>query len=997
MHKRFFVVTGLTLAAVLVFGGIIMLLASSLSGAGVINRFSVRIPETGTPVFGAGISLSEVESGNLLQDASFEPLVFRQSLTIYSGDATTLTVSSEEAGQGLYGDGFFDQAYARVMTRTEGGLVLKKAARVVHYGINRVGVFQPVVLPGDMPAGVAFLDFVRQGDLSVGVGERGLIVRNLTGQAPEVIESGLAVDLTGVCASSEFLAACSADGDLLLSTDGRQWSLSAPGEKKPLRAVAISDRSVVVAVGDSGSIVVGHDGEAMAIRPVTQADLTDIAYGHETFVAIGTRGTILTSKNGLIWRKADLADVDDWQAIDFRDGHFVVVGRSGSVLTSEDGFSYRLLQQLPDTYCVDVVMLSHQQIIILDDNGEFLVSNDNGQSWRQSGIRTGMHSRVIELAGKDKVLSADDSGQLGLAQLVAEIQLDSPLKDGQYLSGDIIFLEKTSLTVLEDGPAEGDNSTESQSPWALYGQGIMERTDKDTAPNGGMSCLYLQTGQTGGAVIVSQQIDTALLAGFSHNEVLQVSLWMRQQDVQNRSVQVWLSGPFDSVGTTLTNVGAGWKKYTYAFVVPARPGGYAGQEIRFNIAIDSGAVWIDRVFLGRLEESPELLAASLQNQVKAIRPQIIRLDFLGIGSQTILQENWARPMNNDSPMTVGGIWINQRGASMHAALELALSCDANPWLVIDSYAGEGEILNLIEFLAAPISEPYGKLRQEQGMVFPWIQQFQRVYIEICDRQQVFASDRLRSDYVNLIIQAISQSPYYRQIKSQLVFVDGMAYQDGVMLSKADYHAADLNGYIRENRTDTSDLTIQAFLDQVPRNPDKPAADFPELIRSTTLRDTALRPMRLSDLVDLALFDLGRQSGLVNLASGQDGSGRLDLIWQSAARIAAQAVRGNLLDIRQMTADAADGDIQTEQDPRAPVRVYGFYDGMQLAIVLTNLSGETATCQLISELNLRQANMDKYDDMGNLLSRQVLYRSAGNITLLPGGVVILTKTFPQDLP
>ncbi|MDW7655537.1 MAG: hypothetical protein SCM11_00005, partial [Bacillota bacterium] len=476
VHKRFFVVTGLTMAAVLIVGGMIMLLASSLSGTGVLNRFSVRVSETAAPVFGAGISLAAAESGNLIQDASFEPLVFRQSLMIYSGDTTTLTVSSEEAGQGLYGDGFFDQASARVMTRTESGLVLKKVARVVHYGINRVGVFQPVILPGDMPAGVAFLDFVRQGDISVGVGEQGLIIRNLTGQTPEVVETGLSVDLTGVCASDNYLAACSADGDLLLSTDGRQWSLSSPGERKQLQAIAISDQFVAVAVGAAGSIVVGHDDAAMAIRPVTQADLTDIAYGHETFVAVGTRGTILTSKNGLIWRKADLEQADDWQAIDFRDGHFVIVGRSGSVLTSDDGITFRMLQQLTDTNCVDVVMLSHQQIIILDDNGEFLVSNDSGQSWRLSGIRTGMHSRVIDLAGKDKVLSADDAGQLGLAQLVAEIQLDSPLKDSQYLSGDIIFLEKTSLTIQEGALVAGSDPDNSQSPWTLYGQGQMERT-----------------------------------------------------------------------------------------------------------------------------------------------------------------------------------------------------------------------------------------------------------------------------------------------------------------------------------------------------------------------------------------------------------------------------------------------------------------------------------------------------------------------------------------
>lgn len=985
------------MAAVVVVAGALMLLAAGLSGAGVLNRFSVQAATTGVPIFGAGLSLSETESGNLIQDASFEPLVFRQSLTIYSGDATTLTVSSEEASQGVFGDGFFDQALARVMTRTENGLVQKKTAHVVHYGINRVGVFQPVILPGDRPADAAFLDFARQGELSVGVGEQGLIVRNLTGQMTETVESGVAADLSGVCASADYFAACSTAGDLLLSEDGRQWSLTVPVERKKLRAIAISDASVIVAVGDNGSIVVGQNGEATAIHPVTQVNLTDIAYGQATFVAVGRQGTILTSKNGLIWRKADLELNDDWQAIDFRDGHFVIVGRKGTVLISEDGIVFNLLQQLPETGCVDVVMLSRQQIIILDENGAFLVSNDSGQNWQQSAIKTGMHSRVVDLAGKDKVLSADKSGQLGLAQLVAEIQLDSPLKDSQYLSGDLIFLEKTSLTVPGEGLSVGNKTDEIESPWSLFGHGRMERTALDRAPNGGSACLYLETEQMDSPAIISQQLDPALLAEFNRNEVLQVSLWMRQQGVQDRSVQVWLSGPFEAVGTTLTNVGTGWKKYTYAFVIPTRPGGYNGQEIRFNIAIDSGSVWIDRVFLGRMDESPELLSAALQSQVAEIRPQVIRLDFLGIGSQTVLTESWAQPMGNDSPVILSGQWISQRGTSMHAGLELARSCAANPWLVIDSYAGEGEILNLIEFLCAPISEPYGKLRQEQGMVIPWIQQFQRIYIEIGDRQAVFRSDRLRSDYVNLIIETISRSPYYRQIKGQLVFIDGMVYQDGVMLSKADYHASDLSGFLHENRNETSDLTVQAFLDQIPRNPDKPTADFPELMRSVVLRDTALRPLRLADLVDLALFDLGRQSGLVNVAAGNKESEQSEVILRTAAGIAAQAVRGDLLQILQMTADTTGGEAQAEQDPRAAVRAYGFYDGSRVSVVLTNLSEETATCQLISELNLRQAVMDKYDETGLLLSRQILYRSAGTITLLPGGVVVLTKTFAEAEP
>jgi hypothetical protein len=118
-------------------------------------------------------------------------------LTVYSGDATTLTVSSEDASGGLYGDGFFNGAKARVLTRGPDGLVLKKTANVLRYGINRVGVFQPVILPDDSPSKTAVLALTRKDDISLAVGRRGLIVYNSSGQTPEIIESGVEVDLTG--------------------------------------------------------------------------------------------------------------------------------------------------------------------------------------------------------------------------------------------------------------------------------------------------------------------------------------------------------------------------------------------------------------------------------------------------------------------------------------------------------------------------------------------------------------------------------------------------------------------------------------------------------------------------------------------------------------------------------------------------------------------------------------------------------------------------------
>jgi hypothetical protein len=209
IRKRTFIVTGLTLLAILLAASLIAVYAAVLSGPDDLIVLTVSESQSRTAVLGSGISLAQAEPANLLRDSSFEPLVFRKTLTVYSGDATTLTVSSEDASAGQYGDGFFDNAAARVMSRTETGLTLKKTAKVNHYGINRVGIFQEVNLPDDTPAGQAILAFVRNSDISLAVGEKGLIIRNVVSQTPEIAESKLDADLTGICAIMAIWSAAS--------------------------------------------------------------------------------------------------------------------------------------------------------------------------------------------------------------------------------------------------------------------------------------------------------------------------------------------------------------------------------------------------------------------------------------------------------------------------------------------------------------------------------------------------------------------------------------------------------------------------------------------------------------------------------------------------------------------------------------------------------------------------------------------------------------------
>ena len=621
-------------------------------------------------------------------------------------------------------------------------------------------------------------------------------------------------------------------------------------------------------------------------------------------------------------------------------------------------------------------MLSRQQLIVLDDAGQFYISNDSGANWQQSAINTGMTSRVIALTGKDKIISADETGNLGLAQLVAEIRLDSSLKDGQYQAGDLIYLEKTAPSVPRSYLAADPSQAAYQSPWEVYGSGTKQPASDTVSPGGGAASLLLQfdAGSAGQdqAAILSQVIDAGRIAQISRNEVYRIELWMKQSDIDERQAQVWLTGPFRTVGTTFTNVGSTWKKYSFTFIIPTLTG---SREVRINIAIGSGSLWLDQISFCLASDQASLLASSFQSEIDAIEPQIIRLGFAAIGSPTVRQDGWASALGNENPYLGGQGWTSQTTGTLNSALQLTWSAGADPWLVIDSYTSEATILNLIEFLAGPISEPYGKIRQELGEVVPWFDQFNRILIEFCDTGKVLGNDRLKADFANLMIQTISDSPYYRQIKNKVVFVDGMDYSDGVVLSTADYHASNLNNLILPDSSQAIQRAFLEYYDQIPRNPEKPSENWPELMRSARLRPNGTNLPNLADLTEILLRDLGKQSSLSNLYLPGRDSQDWQTAWPAAARIASASARGVPLVISGAT---------------AAMQAYGFQSNEQTAIVITNLSDETANCRLMSDIDLRDARIYKYEANGNLLRQQTLRKSSSRLTLLPGGVIMIIK-------
>lgn len=986
-RKRTFVVTGISLLCIMLIAGLIAFMATLNLGSADLVRISITASDSRSTILGSGVSIAELETGNLLSDPSFEPYVFRQALTVYHGDDKAIIVSSEDAAAGYFDDGFFNGADARIMTWTDDGMVLKKTARVSNYGINRVGVFQKINLPGDIPDNSVINDFAVNNDLTLAVGNNGLIVRNAAGQTPEIIDTGLRSDLTAISAFASGFIACSNAGDLLFSEDGYIWNFSENLAGAAITAIAGSADGRFAAIDNSGNLYTGDRQIQSQAYYRSSSALNDIVYSQGAFVAVGNGGVILSSRNGLIWQRCSVDSNANWYAADFLDGLLVVTGEKGRILLCAEDGQFTVLESGQETDFVDIIMLSRQQLIALSADGEFFISNDGGHNWQQSSIDPGMHSSIIAMAGKDKIISADSEGALGLAQLAAEILLDAPLREGSYLAGDLIYLELVTAQIpptLMGYRADGLNTPDF---WEYHGPGNFSRSIDDSAPGGGVGSIEIVRSEisTTEPSIISQYIGTGQSIGLASGEIIEIEIWLRHEGAGENEVQAWLSGPFEAVGTTISQVGSNWRKYNYAFVFP-EPAVRDELPIYFNIAYSGrGRLWIDRVHLGPATEKTGEAAILEREILQRIQPAALRLDFLNIGQRSGGKEDWSLPLNNENVDLQQGRWQSKEGNSLHAGLQLALGSMADPWLVIDSHISESEMIHLIEYLSAPVSEYYGRLRQQNGSVVPWTDQFKRIYLEFTDRDDIFQSDRNRAYFVDLMIRTIGRSSHYQQIKSQLVFIDGMPYDEGVMLSRADYHTADLVGYIQNSGTQAIAQAYAAYFDQMPRNPEKPAQTWTEFIRMATLYGSGSNVPTTADLVHLLLFDLGRQTSLANLGLPARSSGRWSETWAAAASVAAAGARGEPLIVDFYSSGS---EIITENTEG--IGAFGFISDSQISVVLTNQSHEMVTCELLTELNLRGAAIVQYDSEGLLLSRQTFRRQESRINLLPGGVTLIVK-------
>src|SRR5690606_38234663 len=164
------------------------------------------------------------------------------------------------------------------------------------------------------------------------------------------------------------------------------WAVFHSGTSENLYGVAYGN-GLWVAVGAKGTILTSTNGTSWTGRSSgTTNNLNTVAYGNGLSVAGGDSGTIRTSTNGTSWTSRSGGTRNNLNTVAFGIGLWVAVGASGTILTSTNGTSWTA-RSSGTTNHLNPVAYGIGLWVAVGANGTILTST-NGTSWtsRTSGM-----------------------------------------------------------------------------------------------------------------------------------------------------------------------------------------------------------------------------------------------------------------------------------------------------------------------------------------------------------------------------------------------------------------------------------------------------------------------------------------------------------------------------------------------------------------------------------------------------------------------------------
>ena len=159
-----------------------------------------------------------------------------------------------------------------------------------------------------------------------------------------------------------------------------------PAEPAPdIKSVAFG-AGRYVAVGDKGAIFSSSDGVTWSKKDSgTTGTLRSVIYGKNQFVAVGDSGVIRTSTNGETWNRRSYGDIAFLKSLIYVAGKFVAVGGGGVIVTSADGAVWKVPRPWKSGQMhLRAVAHGGGKILAVGDGETIITSSDGGITWNRT-------------------------------------------------------------------------------------------------------------------------------------------------------------------------------------------------------------------------------------------------------------------------------------------------------------------------------------------------------------------------------------------------------------------------------------------------------------------------------------------------------------------------------------------------------------------------------------------------------------------------------------
>lgn len=810
--KTRFAATMVVVAAVLVLALVVLGYVGVFGLRSELCEIAVTPDRAGDTFGGTGINCDLIPNINLVRDASFESSTEYSSMLIAGASEGSIFMTPDAVDSAGYDTASCAGDTARILSIDSDGVMSEKfTGTVTGFKPARLGVVTQIKDTKDLWDEDRIRNMAFYGNTAIALTANGRLIYDVTNsQLTGVVNADERFSL--IDSNDTGIAAVGTGGSVYYSQDAKNLVLiyGADPSVAEHRVRGIGSNSSTFAVCYSDGLIVTATNGKVALSRLPGTDIKAFVSDGEHFMAVDGEGNIYVSSNGMIYELAGSADclknINDPLVCAARGVYCFVDDGKKEILVRNNGSEW-----ITEEKDISKVTGSEVNSVYLTDSGLIIAGTSDKKVFAVNSL-TGKAAvlasenivieNIIGVSG-DKVYY--DSGKdIYKSQILSELSVEGNLEGVDIIADDILVAghmksaASGSVNAAEYGADEWD--IPEDSAWSVYGKGT-GLTVTNRAYNGRAGARLTGTGS--GVHALVQELPGSAKDNFTAGTFYRLSFYAMSDNIPGKAY-CWIEGDgFGKYGFELTQLGRNYKYYSYVFAVTDYM--IDSENIRINIAMEgSGNILMDDFYLGPDSYDTAGIPQYYSDTLASGRPSAIRLNNLNIGS-TGFAEASLYLMSSDSvshglegtsskayysssdSVPLSSYSGKAVSTSLEDSLKLVKQCNSSPWLVIGPYVNQSDIDKLLEYLCGSLTSQYGGRRIDNGTALPWSRQFTRFYIEINDSGKVFKSDVQKAAYVNYVISMFSQSEYFSDIKDKTLFLDGMRYDGGTMMSDADNH------------------------------------------------------------------------------------------------------------------------------------------------------------------------------------------------------------------